>query len=316
MPIDWNDPHLVFLRRDLLASGYDDRAIRRRIRSGEWCRIRRGAFCTSETWRDAGPDARHRLTARAVMRTAHPSAVLSHTSSLVERGIPVWNVSLADVHLTRTDGRSGRHEAGVVHHRGRLNEWEVELVNGLRVTSAGRAVVELTSLADVESSLVSANWALAEQTCSRPEIAALTRRFAHWPDTLASDLVVRLAEPRCQWPGEARTEHLLRSRHLPSAEPQYEVYDEAGNLAAVVDFAWPELGVFLEFDGNIKYERLRREGQTVEDVIRREKQREELVCLLTGWVCIRITWADLARPEKTSRRIRALLDGRRRPIAA
>jgi hypothetical protein len=311
MPIDWNDPDLVFLRRDLLAGEYDDRAIRRRVRSGEWHRIRRGAFCQGEIWVEADTAARHRLTARAVMRTAHPSAVLSHTSSLVERGVPVWNVELADVHLTRTDGRSGRHEAGVVHHRGRLNEWEVEMVNGLRVTSSARAVVELTGLADVESSLVSANWVLAQAKCSRPELAAVTRRFAHWPNTLTSDLVVRLAEPRCQWPGEARTEHLLRTRHLPSAEPQYEVYDEAGNLVAVVDFAWPDLGVFLEFDGKIKYERLRREGESVADVIQREKHREELVCLLTGWICIRITWPDLARPEQTARRIRALLDSRR-----
>ena len=144
MPIDWTDPELVFLRRELLESGYDDRAIRRRIRSGEWQRIRRGAFCRSAIWREANPEARHRLTARAVMRTAHPSAVRRHTSSLVEREIPVWNVDLADVHLTRTDGRSGRHEAGVVHHRGRLNEWEVELINGLRATRAARAVVELT----------------------------------------------------------------------------------------------------------------------------------------------------------------------------
>jgi hypothetical protein len=315
MTIDWNDPDLVFLRRDLLAGEYDDRAIRRRVRSGEWHRIRRGAFCQGETWVDADTEARHRLTARAVMRTVHPSAVLSHTSSLVERGIPVWNVDLADVHVTRTDGHSGRHEAGVSHHRGRLNEWEVEVVNGLRVTSPARAVVELTTLADVESSLVSANWVLAEGKCSRPELAAVTRRFGHWPDTLTSDLVVRLAEPRCQWPGEARTEHLLRTRHLPSAEPQYEVYDEAGRLVAVVDFAWPDLGAFLEFDGKIKYDLLRREGESLADVIRREKHREELVCLLTGWVCIRITWADLARPEQTTRRIRALLDSRRRLAA-
>ena len=29
----------------------------------------------------------------------------------------------------------------------------------------------------------------------------------------------------------------------------------------------------------------------------REKARDELVCLLTGWTCLRISWADLFRPE-------------------
>ena len=72
--------------------------------------------------------------------------------------------------------------------------------------------------------------------------------------------------------------------------------------------------MFLEFDGRIKYERLRREGETLEDVILREKRREERICLQTGWVCIRITWEDLARPAVTARRIRAILQSRR-PVA-
>jgi hypothetical protein len=311
MAIDWDDPALVFLRRDLLAQSCDDRTIRNSVRSGELHRIRRGAFCPGSMWRAADPESRHRLTARAVIRTAHPSTVLTHVSSLLERETPVWNVDLSQIHTTRTDGRSGRREAGIVHHRGRLPEWEVELLNGLRVSRAARSVVELTSIADVESGLVSANWLLAQSACSRPELDTVVRRFSHWPNTLCSDLVVRLSTPACQWPGEARTQHLLWRLHVPPAVPQYEIYDDRGLLFAVLDFAWPEFGVFLEFDGRIKYERLRREGETLEDVIYREKLREERVCALTGWVCIRITWADLARPEATARRIMALLESRR-----
>jgi hypothetical protein len=35
-----------------------------------------------------------------------------------------------------------------------------------------------------------------------------------------------------------------------------------------------------------------------------------LVCLLTGWVCIRVTWEDLNRPEQLARRIRAVIASR------
>jgi hypothetical protein len=38
----------------------------------------------------------------------------------------------------------------------------------------------------------------------------------------------------------------------------------------------------------------------------REKRREELICELTGWRCIRIVWADLYAPVKTADRIRAM----------
>ena len=101
------------------------------------------------------------------------------------------------------------------------------------------------------------------------------------------------------------------SQHLPRPIPQLVIRDEAGTEVARVDFAWPDQGVFLEFDGKSKYERFRRQGETLEQFLMREKRREEMICQLTGWVCIRITWADLENPVRTAGRIRRILDGRR-----
>jgi hypothetical protein len=57
----------------------------------------------------------------------------------------------------------------------------------------------------------------------------------------------------------------------------------------------------------VKYERLLREGERASDVVVREKRREEMICAITGWRCIRIVWADLFTPELTARRIRDFL---------
>ena len=51
--------------------------------------------------------------------------------------------------------------------------------------------------------------------------------------------------------------------------------------------------MFLEFDGRLKYRLFRRANETLEQFLMREKRREELICQLTGWVCVRIT---LGRP--------------------
>ncbi|KQW47543.1 hypothetical protein ASC77_13915 [Nocardioides sp. Root1257] len=67
--------------------------------------------------------------------------------------------------------------------------------------------------------------------------------------------------------------------------------------------------MFLEFDGKEKYLRHRRPGESVVDAVLREKRREERICGITGWRCIRITWADLFEPERTAARIRATLAG-------
>jgi len=312
MEIDWDGGAGIFLRRDALADGYDDRTLTRLVRSGVLHRIRRGAYVDAGVWSRLDAVGRHRMTARAVLRTAHPSAVLSHVSALIERGVPVWGVDLDEVHVTRTDGRSGRREAGVAHHRGALSADEVEPVHGVPTTHPARAVIELSTMARVESVLVSANWLLHHKTTTPEELIGAARSFECWPGSLHADLAIRLSDGRNAWPGEARTSYLLWRHHLPKPCPQYEVFDEHGVSVAILDFAFPEYGVFLEFDGAIKYDRLRREGESLEDVIRREKRREELVCMLTGWVCIRITWEDLARPAATAARIRRVLASRSR----
>ena len=67
---------------------------------------------------------------------------------------------------------------------------------------------------------------------------------------------------------------------------------------ARVDFAWPELGVFVEFDGKVKYEALLKPGRVSRRMWSiREKRREERIVELTGWTCIRVTWSDLENPE-------------------
>ena len=105
---------------------------------------------------------------------------------------------------------------------------------------------------------------------------------------------------------------LFWRQRLPAPECQYEIRDQSGQVIAVVDFAWPEYGVYAEFDGRIKYTRLLKPGQSVTDVVLAEKKREELIHELTGWHCIRIVWSDLYVPESTALRIRRMLDRGRR----
>ena len=106
--------------------------------------------------------------------------------------------------------------------------------------------------------------------------------------------------------GETRARFLCWTQQLPAPVPNWPIHDERGVEIARVDLAWPQLGVFLEFDGRSKYLEHLREGESVVDCVLREKQRESRICELTGWRCIRIVWADLYRPAEVASRIRAL----------
>ncbi|WP_104106448.1 type IV toxin-antitoxin system AbiEi family antitoxin domain-containing protein [Nocardioides sp. 616] len=302
--------NLVFLRRDVLDQGYDDRHIVRMVRCGAWHRIRRGAYVEGEAWRSLSETDRYRLRCRAVLRTAHPSASLSHVSAAIEWGVPVWGVPLDEVHLSRVDGKGGRREAGVVHHRATTPAEHLCDLRDVRVTSPTRCAVEMTSMAGVESALVSVNGLLHLGLTTPGDVAELAHDLRFWPSSIGANLVVRLADPRLESPGETRTAYFMWANHLPKPIPQFQIHDEHGRPFARVDFALPEHGVFIEFDGAAKYQEHRRAGETLEDYVLREKRREERICQLTGWVCLRITWSDLNRPRELALRIRRVLESR------
>jgi hypothetical protein len=175
--------------------------------------------------------------------------------------------------------------------------------------------VEVTTMTTVEPALVTVNGLMHAGFLSPPRLAEEVGALKHWPGTLTATIVQRLADPRVESVAESRTLFLCWDQKLPRPELQIPVLDEFGHEFAYADFGWPQHGVFLEFDGRIKYERYRRKGETLEEFLMREKRREERICQLTGWICIRITWSDLARPERTAARIRRILESRRRPVA-
>ena len=303
------DEHGVFLRREALALGHTDRTLARAIRAKVIHRVRHGSYVYRSVWDDLTPDRRHVLRARAVLRTAKAHVALSHSTAVLLHGAPCWEIPLDDVHVTRTDGRCGRNEAGVAQHRGRLLPSDVGEIDGLRVTSATRTALDLTTLCDVEHCLPVFDHFLRHGSTSKQTLRRGAEAMKHWPESLCTDLVIRLANPRCESVGESRSSYLFWRHGIPAPETNYEIHDSSGRLIARVDFAWPELGVFLEFDGKEKYLKYLREGESVVDAVRREKKREERICRLTGWRCIRITWADLYRPEKTAALIHAVLAG-------
>jgi hypothetical protein len=297
----------VFLRKDALAAGYHDRDIERHVRSGEWVRIRRGAYVLSEVWAPLDAAGRHALVARAVLRTARTKVVLSHVSALPEYDAPIWSMPLEAVHLTRLDRHAGRNEAGVQQHQGRLLPDDIVVRNGVPVTSATRLAIDITTVAPVEPALCVINHLLHAEHTNLDAVRDRYRSMEGDPYTLRTDLTLRLADPRIESVLESRGLYMFWRQGIPAPEPQFEVTDGHGLVAARLDFAWPERRVWVEFDGREKYVKFLRPGETISDAVLREKRREDMIRELTGWRCIRITWADLEDPLRLAARLRTLL---------
>jgi hypothetical protein len=305
----------ILLRRELIAQGWTDRDIAGQVRAGLLTKVRYGAYIMRELVDSLDEAATARVRARAVLRTAHPTSVLSGHTALNEYGVDLWGVNLDETHLTRRDGKAGRRQSGVVHHCAALPVEQTLLGDGVPLVTPARAALEVMAQHRTEVALVLVSGLLHRRHTTLEEVNALYEATPYWPESLSSRIVLRLADHRHQSVAERRADYLFYKQSLPRPEPQVEVHDEWGQLVGIVDFLWREHGVFLEFDGRIKYQRYRRKDETLEEYLMREKKREERICQLTGWVCIRITWEDLGRPVETARRIRALLASRGTPAA-
>ncbi len=286
------------LRRDLLRTGMDDREIRRLIRSGDFVQVRPGAYIDRAVWTALNEEGRFGLRGRAVLRQARTPLILSHTSSVVEWGLPSFGFDLTQVHTTRTDGLSGRRAADVRQHEARVGPGDLVVVNGVPVTNPARAVLEACTLVGPECGLCVVNAVLNKGLITETQLLTQYVGMENWPHSRAIEIVLRLCDGRIESVGESRTFWVCYLHSLPMPVPQYEITDPSGQVVARVDFAWPDLGVYLEFDGRIKYEKLLRPGERASDVVWREKKREQMIGRLTGWRCIRITWADLADPRR------------------
>ena len=299
--------HGVFLRREAVGLGLDDRWLRRGLRDGSWVRVRHGAYAMADEWRALRADGRHRLLTRAVLRTHGDRVAASHHSACLLHGMDVWEADLRVAHVTRTDGAAGRAERDVVHHEGLcLDDDIVRSPDGDRLIRPVRAALESALLGDIERGLVVVDSGLRGGLFSPEELAAQHDRMRSWPGTRHLHLVTRLADGRSDSVGESRSRFLFWSQGLPLPELQFEVRSQ-GQLVGVTDFAWPGHRLLGEFDGRVKYGRFLKPGEEAGDAVFREKRREDELRRVTGWGMVRLTWADLYQPGFTAARVRSML---------
>lgn len=293
---------------DLLAMGYHDKAIARLVKRGELVKIRQGAYTFAEHWEQLEERGRHDLHCRAVLRRARKPTLLTGPTAARILGAPVWDLG-DEIHVNSLDHKADRRNAGRHPHRGGLRVEDTTIRCGLPVTAGTRTALDIIEMTDQEHALVVVDGLLrsGETSIELLERRAPGMRFD--PGSLAVPVVLMHADPRHESAGETRSAAMFRRAGLPKPIPQYEVFDRSGRLVGRLDFAWPELRVYVEFDGKEKYLRHRRPGESVIDCVLREKRREELICGLTGWRCIRITWADLYHPERVVARIVAAMRG-------
>lgn len=279
----------IRLTSQLLQDGYSADEVQRLRRSGQLERVRRGAYAAPLP--DASPEATHRRRVAAVLLQGSGDAVVSHVSAAVLHGLPVWEESLDRVHLTRPRTGGGRVRAGLELHTSRLPVGDVVELHGCPVTSLARTVVDLARSLPAEQAVAAGDAAL-RSGLPATAVAEVLGACRGWPGVGPARRVVALLDGRSESAGESASRVRMHEAGLPAPVLQLAVVDERGRFIGRADFGWPEQGVLGEFDGRLKYGRLVPPGQSVEEVVYREKLREDAFRDL-GWRVARWTWPDL-----------------------
>lgn len=304
----------LYVHDVLVRSSRSADAVRQRLRAGDLIRVRRGVYADADGWRTARPEDVVVARARAVRLTGGRSPVFSHETAAALHGLPLFRPDLVRSHVILGETRAGG-PAGTVRHRGLLMADEVVEIDGLRCTNLVRTVADVSRCASFEQAVVVADAALrviggqARGSYDRrrteafvDEVSTCARRSAHGRGQ--SDRVMRFADGRAELPGESISR--IRLGEIGFRDVQLQVAVPGPGTTYFVDFGLDEALAFGEFDGRLKYVdgRLTR-GLSSDDVLDREKRREDWIRGATQRRLVRWGWADLASAETLARRLAA-----------
>ena len=282
----------ILLTRTLRDQGFDERELRRMRRNGTLIPVRRGAY-VRERAAERTRDDEHRELVFATAPQLHAAAVVSHGSAAVLHKLPMWPNAIDRVHVTRNRNSGGNRRAVVQVHAAPLTEMDITTIDGVPVTSLARTVLDLCRTVPIEQAVAAGDRALAFGLV-RAVLEEHLAQMARWPGIRQARRAVTLLDPRSESAGESVSRVRLHEDGLPAPELQQDIRDEDGQFVARVDFCWQKQRTIGEFDGKIKYGRMLKSGQSIEDVLFAEKRREDALRDL-GWQIVRWLWADLYR---------------------
>lgn len=285
----------------LLSSGYSSDEIARLVRGGQLVRVRRGAYARPDDDHRT-PEERHRRLLTATRPQLRSDGVISHVSAAILHGLPVWESALGSVHLTRTRTGGGKRRRLVEVHTSSLAASDVVTLDGVAVTSLARTVADLGRCLPFEQAVAAGDQAL-RQGLQAGDLQQVLVRARGWPGVSQARRMAGFLDAASESAGESVSRVRIQEAQLPAPALQFDVLGLHGELVGRSDFCWEEQRTLGEFDGKIKYGRLLAPGQTVEEVVYREKLRQDALNDL-GWTVVRWVWADLYRRGVIADRLR------------
>lgn len=262
----------------------------RQLKSGLYRRLLHNVYA------DPGLPADHRLHAVAASLLMPRAAVLGGRSAAAWWGAPFAAPTDAVVVLV-PHSSSWRGPRGVRAHRTALDPADVVTVDdGTRITGPLRTAWDVATLETVPNAVAMLDAMVRAGHLDLAAAAAdLGQSHGRWRASRV-EKVLPLVDGRSQSPPESWVRVACVRAGLPVPTPQFVVV-EGGGFLGVVDLAWPQVRLVVEYEGAYHFDGLQ--------ITKDDARYERLVA--AGWRVIRLSAADLRDMEAVVRRIREAL---------
>ena len=280
----------VITRQQVVELGFTPKQIRTRLDSSAWRLVKRGVYQLAEP--------RDRRDLMKTVLATWPGAVVSHESAAQLHRFPFVEADGITVsHHSRTTHQFPNVEVRRNHD---LDDWHVATVDGVRLTTVARTIVDLA--ADRSARHVGAilDRLVSDQKVDIFEVdavlAATGRRGKPGTTVMRDVLEERIGADRSASELERRGRKVIAAAGLPRPVPEFPI---PWTVNRRFDDAYPDRKIAIEWDSQ------RFHGQKASFEADRIRNRDATI---NGWVILRFTWEDVhLRPHQIADSLRVLL---------
>jgi hypothetical protein len=164
-----------------------------------------------------------------------------------------------------------------------FDEDEIQQVAGMPVTTPARTALDIACRYPVAKAVAAID-ALARAThLKMGDVELLGERYRGRRGIRKARSSLNLVDPGAESPRETWLRLVLIRAGFPTPKTQIPVYDEYGQLVAVLDMGWEQIKLAVEYDGDHH----RTDRRQFNKDIRRAEALTEL-----GWIDVRVTAED------------------------
>jgi hypothetical protein len=282
-------------------------------RRGELVGLFPGVYINAALWQRMTPTERYRARVKSASLIAPAETIFSHLSAASLWRLPIVGAWPKSAHVLASPSAGGRSTRVFQRHTVGIPA-EVELIEGVTVTTLARTAVDVASRLDfvaavavVDATLRRTSHPLSQLPVTSVLRADLTEALHEVPFRHGrgkARLAVEFADGAADRPGESVSRANMRRMGCPIPQLQVALAGASGRIY-IVDFWWPQFNMIGEFDGDAKYtdpEFLR--SRTPEQALLDEKLREDDLRAAGHGMC-RWRWATAMSVHSLHAHLRA-----------